>query len=109
MKLTTKFGKRLKEIRKKKGFTQEQLANLMDMEVNNISYLEQGKHLPKKENLEKLCVALNVEPKELFDFGHLKTKSELIQELSETINNMSIKDLQYFKKVVDAYMETKHS
>ena len=107
MKLTTKFGKRLKEIRKRKGLTQEQLADLMGMEVNNISYLEQGKHLPKKENLEKLCQALDVEPKELFDFGYMKTKAEIITELNETINSMSLKDLQYFKKVIDSYLETK--
>ena len=107
MKLTTKFGKKLKEIRKRKGLTQEQLADLMDMEVNNISYLEQGKHLPKKENLEKLCKALDVEPKELFDFGHMKTKPEIIKELTNTINSLSLKDLQYFKKVMDSYLETR--
>lgn len=107
MKLTTKFGKRLKEIRKRKGLTQEQLADLMNMDVNNISYLEQGKHLPKKENLEKLCMALDVEPKELFDFGYMKTKSEIIKELTNTIKTASLKDLQYFKKVIDSYLETK--
>ena len=107
MKLTTKFGKRLREIRKRKGLTQEQLADLMNMEVNNISYLEQGKHLPKKENLEKLCEALDIEPKELFDFGHIKTKSEIVKELNDKINSLSLKDLQYFKKILDAYLETK--
>lgn len=54
MKLTKKFGKRLNEIRKRKGFTQEQLAELVGMDTVNISKLELGEHLPKKENLEKL-------------------------------------------------------
>ena len=61
MKLTTKFGKRLKELRKKAGLSQQQLAELVGMEsLNNISKLETGEQLPKKENLEKICRALCV-------------------------------------------------
>jgi len=108
MKLTEKFGKRLKELRKKANLSQQKLAELVGMESsNNISKLEAGEQLPKKENLEKICFALNVEPKELFDFGHLKTKEELISELSEIIKKMSYKELQYFKKILDAYLEVK--
>jgi len=107
MKLTKKFGKRLKEIRKRKNISQEELAELIGMEPNNISKLESGEHLPKKENLEKLCDVLEIEPKELFDFGHLKSKNELIEELIVAINKFSLKDLQYLKKTIDAYIETK--
>ncbi|MBR1908871.1 helix-turn-helix transcriptional regulator [bacterium] len=107
MKLTKKFGKRLKEIRKRRNISQEELAELIGMEPNNISKLESGGHLPKKENLEKLCDVLEIEPKELFDFGHLKSKNELIEELIAAINKFSLKDLQYLKKIIDAYIETK--
>lgn len=107
MKLTKKFGKRLKEIRKRKGLTQEQLAELIGMDTVNVSKLELGEHLPKKENIEKLCEALDIEPKELFDFGHMKSKADIIKELNDTMNSLSLKDLQYFKKIFDAYMETK--
>ena len=93
MKITTKFGKRLKEIRKRKGLTQEQLAELVGMETVNISKLELGEHLPKKENLEKLCKALEIEPKELFDFGYMKTKNELIIDINNIMNSVSLKDL----------------
>lgn len=107
MKLTKKFGKRLKEIRKRRNISQEELAELVGMEPNNISKLELGEHLPKKENLEKLCEVLEIEPKELFDFGHLKTKSELVKDITETIGKFTLKDLQYLKKMIDAYIETK--
>ncbi len=108
MKLTVKFGKRLKELRKKAGLSQQQLAELVGMEsLNNISKLETGEQLPKKENLEKLCVALKVEAKDLFDFGHLKTRDELIENIEESLKNLSLKDLQFFKKTIDAYLETK--
>ena len=108
MKLTKNFGKRLKEIRKRKGLSQQQLAELVGMEpTNNISKLESGEQLPKKENLEKICKVLNVDVKELFDFGHLKNRSEIIIEITQILDKLALKDLQYFKRVIDAYLETK--
>lgn len=108
MKLTVKFGKRLKELRKKAGLSQQQLAELVGMEsLNNISKLETGEQLPKKENLEKLCKVLNVEAKDLFDFGHIKSKDELFNEILNALKSMSLADLQFFKKTLDAYLETK--
>lgn len=106
MKLTKQFGKRLKELRKKAGLSQQELAELVGMESsNNISKLESGEQLPKKENLEKICYALKVEASELFYFGHLKTREELIEILNNRFQHMSLKDLQYFKKISDAYLE----
>ena len=108
MKLTTKFGKRLKELRKKAGLSQQQLAELVGMEsLNNISKLETGEQLPKKENLEKICKALCVEPRELFDFGHFKTREEIIMGLNNTFKTSTLKVLQFFKRIIDAYCESK--
>lgn len=75
--------------------------------TNNISKLESGEQLPKKENLEKLCEVLNVDVKELFDFGHLKNRSEIIKEITQVLDKLTLKDLQYFKRIIDAYLETK--
>lgn len=108
MKLTIKFGKRLKELRKNAKLSQQQLAELVGMEsLNNISKLETGEQLPKKENIEKLCKALNVEPKDLFDFGHFKSKEELLEELENTLKKCTLKDLQFIKKTMNAYFESK--
>lgn len=55
----------LKEWRKFRGLTQEQLAEKVGMVVSNISQLEQGRQGYSKEGLEALAGALNCEP------GHL--------------------------------------
>ncbi len=108
MKLTVKFGKRLKELRKKANLSQQELAELVGMEsLNNISKLETGEQLPKKENLEKLCKALKVEAKELFDFGHLKSKEELIEDMNNVFKTSSLKDLQFYSKIINSYLETR--
>ncbi len=40
--LKEKFGKRIKELRKAKGFTQEEIAELVNIEPPNISKIESG-------------------------------------------------------------------
>lgn len=62
------FGVNLKKKRKSKGFTQEQLANDLDVEISQISRLERGVLNTSILNLKKITVALNISIAELFDF-----------------------------------------
>ena len=43
-----KFGQRLKELRKSKGLTQKEMANLMDMTDRNYQRFEYGKYPPQR-------------------------------------------------------------
>lgn len=60
------FGKRIAEIRRKRGLTQEQLAELADMTTLSLSYIEQGRRWPRLVTLHKLADRLNVSISDLF-------------------------------------------
>lgn len=60
------FGKRVAEIRRKRGLTQEQLAELADMTTLSLSYIEQGRRWPRLVTLHKLADRLKVPIAELF-------------------------------------------
>ncbi len=81
------LGAKIKEKRKAKNLTQEQLAELVEIGTPNISYIENGKFYPTVETLEKICKALNVKPFELYMFDSeksiLEMKSEMINELDK--------------------------
>ena len=62
------FGKHLKEIRTKKGLTQEQLAGMAGMHFTYIGQIERGVRNPSLVNLYKLAKALKISAKELFPF-----------------------------------------
>lgn len=62
------FGENLKKKRKSKGFTQEQLANDLNVEISQISRLERGILNTSVLNLKKITVALDISIAELFDF-----------------------------------------
>ena len=59
--LLIEIGRRIKLRRKQMEYTQEQLAELMDVSVQMISNLEQGKKAIRPENLVKLCYFLAID------------------------------------------------
>jgi transcriptional regulator with XRE-family HTH domain len=66
------FGRRLQYLRKQKNITQEQLAEAIGVSVDLISNIERGVNAPSFKTIEKLSEALNIPPKELFDFSELE-------------------------------------
>lgn len=61
------FGKRVAELRKKRGMTQEQLAAKVDTHVTTVAFIEGGTKFVRLSTLRKLAQALDVEIKELFE------------------------------------------
>jgi len=62
------FGKNLKNLRKKKGLTQEQLAIDLNIEISQISRIERGVINTSIGNVNAIAKILKIEHKELFDF-----------------------------------------
>ena len=60
------FGKRLAEIRRAKGFTQESLAEKSDVTALTVAYIEQGRQWPRITTLHSLAKSLGVPVSELF-------------------------------------------
>lgn len=63
------LGKKMKELRKKCGYTQEKLSEVAKLDYKYIQRLE-GKNPPavKIDTIEKLAKALKVKPAELLKF-----------------------------------------
>lgn len=62
------FGKNLKRIRKEKGYTQEQLAIDLDIEISQISRIERGIINTSIGNINAIATVLKIEHKLLSDF-----------------------------------------
>jgi transcriptional regulator with XRE-family HTH domain len=61
------IGKRVREARKNKGLTQEDLAALIDKTVETVSNIERGIKLPGLATLEEMRKVLGVKLSELID------------------------------------------
>ena len=79
------LGKRIQEIRKSKGLTQEKVAEIIGMEPASLSNIENGRFYPTSENLEKIINTLGVKPADLYSFEHLAPEQELIAEMNSAM------------------------
>ena len=59
------FAENLRKIRRKKGLTQEKLAERANMSLQYLALLEIGRKFPSGEMLERLANALDIETYEL--------------------------------------------
>lgn len=83
----------IKNFRKFKGMTQEELAAKVDKTKNVISNWERGDNSPDVDSVERICKALNVTPNQLFGWepypeyeqylGIMREKNKILSKLEE--------------------------
>ena len=87
------LGKRIKELRKQKGYTQDYLAEKLKIEPRQLSKLETGKHYPSFETIIALLETFSITFEELIAIEHLNDtkmiKETMIKEI-ETIDENKI-------------------
>ena len=94
------FGKRIKELRKKKKLTQEQLGELVGVDYKQIGNIETGTYFTTMPTLEKIALALEVQIEELFNFNHNQPRDYILKELNKLLNNASDDELKITYRVV---------
>ena len=84
---TKKIGEFLKVLRKERGLTQEQLAEILFVSGRTISRWETGTNIPDLSILIKMAEFYNVEVKEILD-GERKSEN-MDKELKETLSKVA--------------------
>lgn len=97
------LGKRIKELRKNAGYTQEKLAELIDIETSSLSGIESGRHFPSLPTIEKISNKLNVELKSLFDFNHLQPYEKMKLDIINNIDKLNEKELSIIYKLFEFF------
>ena len=95
------FGLRIKELRRKRKLTQEQLAELVNVDIKHISCIERGKNFPSSDLIERLAGALQVNDlTEIFEFSHLKEKETLLNQINDIINELDEEKLKFAHRML---------
>lgn len=71
------FGKQLREARRAMGYTQKELAVLINAKHNSVSNWENDQNKPDPDTIELICGALNITP------SHLMGWEDIIESNSE--------------------------
>lgn len=91
------FSERLKDCRKRCGFTQRELANKLGVASSAVGMYEQGRREPDSTMLLKICAVLNTTTDYLLGLDDGKSLnqnenrnvSEVIDEFTEMLANQS--------------------
>ena len=62
------FGKTLRNLRKKAGLNQEEVAHLAQLDRTYIGGVERGERNVSLRNICRIATALDIHPRELLDF-----------------------------------------
>lgn len=66
--INKKLGSKIRELRKKKRLTQEDLAHKSELDYSYMNQIENGKRNPSIEAIERIAKALGVHVKDLIPF-----------------------------------------
>lgn len=109
MELKNLFGKKLKKLREARGLTQQELAELCDMQTNSITLIEIGERAASFSTIELLAAKLGVSYAELFNFdcedGLELSKQKLLDYLNSELKDLDDLLLQHMIKYVKLVKE----
>ena len=112
MSLKKLFGEKLKEIRKQKGLTQEELAELCDMQTNSIGMIEIGQRAVLFSTIEMFANKLEVNYSDFFDFDSVY-KAEyskdkifsILYKLTKNLDNITLSHLVEYARLLKKLMK----
>ncbi|TMV45095.1 helix-turn-helix transcriptional regulator [Paenibacillus mesophilus] len=92
------IGAKVRDIRKAKKLTQEQLADLAETHHSYIGAVERGERNVTIQSLEKIAVALDVDLYEFFEYGKQfsapGSKNETLREIIVLLLDLTDQDLK---------------
>jgi transcriptional regulator with XRE-family HTH domain len=71
------LAKRIKELRNRKGFSQEELSEKSGLSLRTIQRIENGETEPRGDSLKRLSAAFDVNPDDLIDWTVLEDRDFL--------------------------------
>lgn len=98
----TLLGARIKELRKRSGLSQDQLAEKVGIESKYLSRIEVGKRQPSLETLEHIADSLQVEMKELFNYFHHDREAISLKGINNSLEGASDDELRLIFKLIKA-------
>ncbi len=104
------IGKRIKELREYRGYSQESFANVCGLNRTYISGIESGKRNVSIENIERIANGLEVDIAELFKFSEPLHSTIIVningeEFLMEGDKNLDLNIKNYIESIAECFYE----
>lgn len=95
------LGARIKELRLKKRLSQEQLAEMVNLDRRSISNIECGNTFPSS-SLILIAKSLGVNIGALFEFNCInKTKTQIIKTITNALPDLTLEQLKIIARLIE--------
>ncbi len=99
------FGRRLRDLRKTAGLTQQALGEASELSYKYVGAIERGEENPSLQVIVKLAAGLKREPRDLFEYRHeATTPAQLRKELDHLTREADVATLRQAVKLLRALL-----
>ncbi len=96
------FGNRIKTLRTERNLTQDNLAEIVNVQPRHISRIENGHSFCSFEVLESFARAFDLQIKDLFDFEQDFLKDiDIENEIANIVHTQPIKNKRLFYRIIN--------
>ncbi len=106
MELRKRFGKRIRELRRKAGFTQAEFAEHVGIATKTQSSIECGINFPKVQQIESYARVLNLDVADILDLSDTpKVEENYLVSLNDLISKANDKQVERIYRLAKLVME----
>lgn len=98
------LGKKIKKLRNLHKLTQEGFAELIDMDIRQVSRIESGENYPSLTFFIKMCQVFNITPNEMLEYDKKDRTIELKSDIIDILSLVKEEQLVLIKKLVLAVL-----
>lgn len=100
------FGRRVRELRKSRGLSQEELGEKANLHYTYIGGVERGERNLSLSCIEKIAKGLGVDIGELFLWGDIQRKASFLKkELINLLKGRSPDEIEKLRKIIKILFE----
>lgn len=104
-----RVGDRIRRLRKDKGLSQEQLAELSGLHTNYVGQVERGEKNLTIETLQKVVVGLGVSLEEFFRYLDPMKRKDTLGQIVEMLSERSAQDQVMALRVLQTVLDWEKS
>ena len=91
----------IKRLRNSLGLTQDEFSSKIDMSIQGLRNIEQGKYQPTADTIDKICDTFHISPFDLLIETHSGDKNSAILTINKKLKTCSIEQLTKIDEIID--------
>lgn len=100
-----KLGEKIKQLRKSKGISQEELASMLKINRNYLSRIETGKSEPTSSILKNIAEIFSIDLNSLLDITDEDKNTDKVKYIVDNCRYLHEKDLDFIVRIMSIMRE----